>query len=314
MLKNIKKNKAIVLVGPTASGKTSFGIKLAEKFFGEIISADSRQVYKGMDVGTGKDLADYTFLNEDNKKVEIPYHLIDVAAPGEEFNLAKYLKLANEALDDIVKRGKLPIIVGGSGLYVQALVDNYAISESKPDKEKRAELEKMEKDELYSLIEEKYPKFAKRINNSDKNNPRRLVRYLEILDGDKKINKKIEHPKFDFLVLGKKISQEKLKDNIYKRLIFRLEEEKMVDEIKKLHKDGLSWEKLDRLGLEYRYVSSYLRKKITYQEMVDKLFREIRKFSKRQNTWFKRWGKQGREIKWVKKIAEAEKSVAEFIS
>lgn len=313
MKKNINKNKAIVIVGPTSSGKTSLGIKLAEKFSGEIIGADSRQVYKGMDIGTGKDLKDYIFLNNKKEKIKIPYHLIDVALPSEEFNLVKYLKLANKALDDVAKRGKLPIIVGGSGLYVQALVDNYIISDSKPNKKRREKLEKMSKEELYSIIEKDNKYFAKRINNSDKNNKRRLVRYIEILEGDKKLNKRIEHPKFDFLVIGSKVAQEKLKDNIYKRLIFRLDEG-MVDEVKGLHKNGLSWERLDSFGLEYRYVSAYLRKKITYQEMVDKLFIEIRKFSKRQNTWFRRWEKQGREIKWVKKVKDAEKLINNFIS
>ncbi|NCD00492.1 tRNA (adenosine(37)-N6)-dimethylallyltransferase MiaA [bacterium] len=313
MKKNSNKNKAIVIVGPTSSGKTSLGIKLAEKFSGEIIGADSRQVYKGMDIGTGKDLKDYTFLNNKKEKIKIPYHLIDVVLPSEEFNLVKYLKLANKALDDITERGKLPIIVGGSGLYVQALVDNYTVSDSKPNKKRREELEKMSKEELYSIIEKDNKYFAKRINNSDKNNKRRLVRYIEILEGDKKLNKRIEHPKFDFLVIGSKVAQEKLKDNIYKRLISRLEEG-MVDEVKGLYKNGLSWERLDSFGLEYRYVSAYLRKKITYQEMVDKLFIEIRKFSKRQNTWFRRWEKQGREIKWVNKVKDAEKLINNFIS
>ncbi len=314
MLKKYKKNKAIVLLGPTASGKTSLGIKLAQEFSGEIISADSRQVYKGMDIGTGKDLVEYTFLDDNKKRVNIPYHLIDVSSPEEEFNLAKYLKLANEALDDISKRGKLPIIVGGSGLYLQALVDNYIISESKPDKEKRKELEKLDKEELYKMIKKNHLEFAKRINNSDKNNKRRLIRYLEIFAGDKKINKKTEHPNFDFIVLGKKISQQKLKDNIYKRLISRLEKEGMVNEIEKLHKDGLSWERLDSFGLEYRYISAYLRKKITYQEMVDKLFIEIRRFSKKQKSWFRRWEKQGRKIIWIKEVKEAERIISNFIN
>ena len=163
--------KVIVILGPTASGKTAVGVKLAKALKGEIVSADSRQVYRGMDVGTGKDLAEYG---------KIPYHLIDVADPQEIFDLAQYQKLAFEAINDILRRGKLPIVAGGSGLYLQALVDGYQLSTVKPDAKLRAGLEQKTLAELQKILAKQNKIFFAKLNNSDRNNKRRLIRYIEI--------------------------------------------------------------------------------------------------------------------------------------
>ncbi|MCK5459937.1 tRNA (adenosine(37)-N6)-dimethylallyltransferase MiaA, partial [Candidatus Parcubacteria bacterium] len=173
--KNIKNKKRIIaILGPTAVGKTKLSVKLACQFNGEIVSADSRQIYKGMDVGTGKDLQDYQ-INLKSKKlktVKIPYHLIDVVSPNTEFNLAKYQKLAYKAIDNILLKEKTPFLVGGSGLYLQAVVDGYNLSETKPDKKLRRGLEKLSASQLFARLRKIDPKFANELNNSDKKNSR----------------------------------------------------------------------------------------------------------------------------------------------
>jgi len=310
MLKN--KNKIIVVLGTTASGKTKLGVDLARKFNGEIISADSRQVYRGMDVGTGKDLDEYK---------NIPYHLIDVVNPNTKFSLAKYQKLAFGAIDDILKRGKTPIIVGGTGLYLQAVVDNYNLSGARPDKELREKLEEKSAGELFLELKKINSKFAERLNESEKKNKRRLIRYIEIMQDKGAEKKGVSHPigcetpkaKYDFLLLGLTWPRETLKERIYKRLMERLEKENMVGEVKELHKDGVSWKRLESFGLEYKYISLYLQGKLDYEEMVEKLNIAIRQFAKKQMTWFRRWEKQGRKINWVKDGEEAEKLVREFL-
>ncbi|MDD2681210.1 MAG: tRNA (adenosine(37)-N6)-dimethylallyltransferase MiaA [Patescibacteria group bacterium] len=306
-LKNNQKSLVLVILGPTASGKTSLGVRLADKYNGEIVSADSRQVYQGMDIGTGKDLAEYE-LND--KKT--PYHLIDIVSPNIEFNLAKYTKLANQALSDICARKKLPIIVGGTGLYLQALVDNYELSEVKPNEAKRQELESLSRDDLYLRLEKLKPDFARKLNNSDKLNPRRLVRYLEIFEQGGELPKKQE-PKYEFLLIGLNWPDEILRERIIKRINDRLDNEGMVAEVEGLHADGLSWQRLISFGLEYKFISYYLLEKLSYEEMVAKLSDASYRFAKRQKTWFKRWEKQGRKINWVNNQAEAEELINDYL-
>lgn len=342
-------NKIIVILGPTASGKTSLGVKLAHKFNGEIISADSRQVYKGMDVGTGKDLKEYNFkitnyklsplrrdpaLNKYNKVagqitnkiqnlkskksksrfIKIPYHLINVVSPKTEFNLAKYQKLALKAIDDVLRRGKTPIIVGGTGLYLQALIDGYALSEVKPDKALRARLEKKTVEQLFAMLEKIDSDFAKTVNESDRKNKRRLIRYLEI-KGSKSPRGLLEPlRKYDFLLIGLTWPKEVLEKRIYKRLIERLEKEDMIGEVERLHKQSVSWKRLESFGLEYKFISLHLQGKLEYDEMVERLFIAIRQFAKKQMTWFRRWERQGRKIEWVKDSKETRKLVSEFLN
>ena len=300
-IKNDK--KIIVILGPTASGKTKLAVELAEKFNGEIVSADSRQVYRGMDIGTGKDLAEYS----------VPYHLIDVVNPKLRFDLAQYQKLAFAAIDDILGRGKLPILAGGSGLYLQAVIDNYKLSDAKKDLALRKKLEKLNAGELFKKLEKLSPNLAVKLNQSDKNNKRRLIRYLEILEQDKNFKSRKGQKKYEALLIGLSYSGEILKQRIFKRLMDRLKEQNMIGEVENLRAKGLSWKRLEEFGLEYKFISLYLQGKLQYEEMVEKLNQAIYQFAKRQLTWFKRWEKQGVKINWLKDFKKIEKLTKEFL-
>jgi len=331
-----QKNKLVVILGPTAGGKTKLAVELASKFNGEIVSADSRQVYRGMDIGTGKDLQDYRLKlpNSNNqfpnkfkiprscvrdkqnskfKTAEIPHHLIDVVSPQVRFDLAKYQNMAFQAIDDILHRGKLPILVGGSGLYLQAVVDNYKLSEVKKDLALRKKLEKLSTAELFLNLKKLSPKLAAKLNNSDKNNRRRLIRYLEILDQDENFKNRQGKRKYHALLIGLKFGKGILKQRIFKRLLARLKEQNMIGEVENLRARGLSWKKLDDFGLEYKFIALYLQGKLKYDEMVEKLNLAIYQFAKRQLTWFNRWEKQGAKINWVKSNKQVEILVKEFL-
>lgn len=317
-MENNKKQKVIVIVGSTSSGKTGVAVKAGLKYDGEVVSADSRQVYCGMDIGTGKDLCEYDIETE-NGKVHIPYHLIDVVEPNEQFTLADFQKQGYAALDDIIARGKLPIVAGGTGMYAQALVDGYDLSSVKPDNPDRDILEKKSVAELFDILAGYNKKFADNLNNSDRNNKRRLVRYIEmakIQDKDLKIDKvdKQQVEKYEFLVIGLKWPREVLHSRIYKRLLERLEKEDMVDEVADLQRQGVSWQRLEAFGLEYRYIARYLQDKLTYEEMIDELHKAIKKFAKQQRKWYRRWERQGREIFWYEgETPELWKKVAAFL-
>ncbi len=317
-----KFNKIVAIIGPTASGKTGLGVKLAYEFNGEIVSADSRQVYRGMDVGTGKDLVEYQIKlkakGEKLKVINIPYHLIDVVDPWEEFSLAKFQKLAYKAIDNILSRNKLPIVVGGTGLYAQAIVDGYKLPSAVPDKKLRSELEKMNIKELWLKLTKLNPHFANRLSESDKKNKRRLIRYLEIASsgegGESIFPSTNEEKRYETLILGLTWPKEILAERIYKRLIERLEKEGMIAEVERLHTQGVSWERLVSFGLEYKYIAWYLQEKLDYDQMVEQLFGAIKKFAKRQMTWFRRWERQGAKIHWIKDKKEARRLVKKFLS
>ena len=305
--------KIVAVVGTTASGKTKLGVDLARKFNGEIVSADSRQVYKGMDVGTGKDLADYKVKTWFGKTVDIPYHLIDIAEPSEDFDLAQFQKKAYQVIDDISARGKLPILVGGTGLYAQAVVEGYQLSEAGRDEKLRQQAEAKDLDQLWRDIRQLDPDFAARINTSDRNNKVRLVRYWEKLKQGSKNKGVSRSPRYNSLVLGVTYPRNKLEQRIYTRLIERLEQEGMIEEVENLHDQGLSWPRLERFGLEYKWVAYYLQGKIDYREMVDNFYQEINKFDQRQVAWLKRWEKQGRKIHWIKNKKQARSRVKKFL-
>lgn len=307
-LKKTSKPRVLVILGPTASGKTSLAVKLAAQFNGEIISADSRQVYKGMDIGTGKDLKEYCF-----GRLRIKYHLIDVVGPQTKFDLAQYQKLAFKAIEKILKQRRLPIIVGGSGLYLQALVDNYQLSEVMPDLKKRAAREKLSIQELFQELCRLKPEFARRLNNSDKNNPRRLIRYLEIIERGETVKRQTVDSPYDFLILGLTWPDADLRCRIEFRLLERLEKEGLVAEVKELHEAGISWDRLKSFGLEYRFISQHLLGELSYQEMVFKLATAIYRFAKRQKTWFRRWEKQGRKIHWIKGEQAASRLIEKYL-
>lgn len=293
------KSKIIVILGPNASGKTGLSIKLAKKFKGEVVSADSRQVYKGMDIGTGK------ITKEEMQG--IPHHLLDVASPKKRFSVAEYKILAEKAIAKIQKKNKIPFLVGGTGFYIQAVADNIQMPAVKPDWKLRAKLEKKPVPELYRMLKKLDLSRAKGI---DKNNPRRLIRALEIVLKSKRLIPPLSQnkPNFEALFLGVKRDKKELEKLIEKRLLKRLKAG-MIDEVKKLRKSGISWKRLEEFGLEYRYIALYLQNKLSYEQMAERLQKEIEHYAKRQMTWFKR----NQRIKWIKEYSQAEKLVRDFL-
>jgi len=290
--------KLLVIVGPNASGKSDLAVKLAKKFNGEVVSADSRQVYKGMDIGTGK------ITKEEMQG--IPHYLLDVASPKRKFSVAQYQKKTIEAIKKIQRKGKLPILCGGTGFYVQAVVDGLVFPKVKPDWKLRKTLEQKSAKELYEYLKKLDPERAKTI---EKDNKRRLVRAIEIvLKTGKPVPKLKKQKLFDVLMIGIKRDKEELKERIRKRLLKRLKQG-MIEEVKKLKESGLSWKRLEEFGLEYRWIARYLQGKIGYQEMIEKLQKDIEDFAKRQLTWFKR----DKRIHWIKSFKEAKELVEEFI-
>lgn len=307
-----KTNKLIAIVGQTATGKTDLSIKLglwlnlrkSQKKFdirgAEIISADSRQVYKEMDIGTGK-------ITEKEKK-GIPHHLLDVVSPKERFTVAKYKKLVSEIINKIFKKKKITLLVGGTPFYIKTVIDGLTIPKVKPDWKLRKKLQKKTAKQLFQRLKKKDPRRAKTI---DKHNKRRLIRALEIIE---KTNKPVpplqkKEPDFNILMLGIKKPKKKLKKLIAKRLKKRLKKG-MIEEVKKLKKSGLSWSRLEEFGLEYRYIARYLQNKLKYEEMVQKLQKEIEHFAKRQMTWFKR----DKRIHWIKTYQEAKRLTKAFLT
>ncbi len=311
------KDKVIAIVGTTGSGKTSLAVDLSLKFRGEVVSADSRQVYKYMNIGSGKDLDEYT-VEKNGEKINIPYHLIDVVHPNEKYDLAKWLKDAKIVIADIVARKKLPIIAGGTGLYVQSLIDGYKLSEASVDQDLREELEKLEVDDLFKKLKNINQVLADNLNNSEKNNKRRLIRHIEILTNTQTniLEKKTEQTKpYDHLIIGLTWPREDLKKRILKRIIDRLDNEDMLEEVERLHsKHEVSWARLESFGLEYKFLSRHLQGKINYDEMIKRLHIATNQFAKRQMTWFRRWEKQGAKIHWIKDFKEAEKLSRKFLN
>lgn len=286
-----KKSKLIAVVGPTASGKSDLAVEISKKINGEIISADSRQVYKGMDIGTGK------ITKKEMRGV--PHYLLDVASPKRRFTAAQFRKKALEVIEQIYKKNKIPIICGGTGFYIQAVIDGLIIPEVKPDRKLRAQLEKLTAEELFKKLKKLDLRRAK---NIDKHNRRRLVRALEIAIKTKKPIPllKTKLPEFNTLIIGVKKSQKELKILIKKRLLKRLRAG-MIEEIKRLKKSGVSWRRLEEFGLEYRWIAYYLQNKISYQEMIENLQKKIEQYAKRQMTWFKR----DKRIHWIANKKEA---------
>ncbi len=289
--------KLIVILGPTASGKTNLSIKLSKKFRGEVVSADSRQVYKGMDIGTGK-------ITKKEMR-DIPHYLLDVVSPKKRFSVLQYQKLALKAIKKIQKKNKVPFLAGGTGFYIQAVVDGIVIPKVKPDWKLRAKLEKKSTKELFLMLKKLDSRRAK---NIDKNNPRRLIRALEIVIKSKRPVPPLKKnkPQFEVLMIG--VKRENLKERIRKRLLKRLKIG-MVEEVKKLRKSGLSWKRLEEFGLEYKHIAQYLQEKLNYNEMIEKIQKESEHFVKKQITWFKR----DERIKWIKNYNQAEKLIQKFL-
>jgi len=290
--------KLLVIVGPTASGKSKLAVFLAKKFNGEVVSADSRQVYKYLDIGSGKIT---------KKEMEgIPHHLLDVANPKRKFTVAQYQKLAQKAIEKIMEKKKLPILCGGSGFYIKAVIEGLQIPKVPPDWKFRKKLEKKSAKELYEKLKKLDPERAKTI---DPKNKRRLIRALEIIKKLKKVPKlKKIPPPYKILIIGIKKSKKQLKILIKKRLKKRLKKG-LIAEVKKLRKYGLSFKRLKEFGLEYKWVALYLEKKISYQEMVKNLLKDIERFAKKQISFFKKL----KGVKWVKNYKEAQNLVRRFL-
>ncbi len=274
----------IVILGQTATGKSDLAVKIAKKIDGEVISADSRQVYRGLDIGTGK------ITKKEMKGV--PHHLLDVTNPKDKFTVAEYQKKAMLAIADIISRGKTPIICGGTGFYIDAITKGTIFPEVSPNIKLRKFLYSKSTIVLFEYLKKIDPERAKSI---DSKNKVRLVRAIEIVKVLGKVPKITEEiPPYKFIKIGLCLPPEKLKKKIEKRLLARMKIG-MLSEAKRLHREGLSWKRMEELGLEYRYMALCLQNKITKQEMLKKLNSEIYKYAQRQMTWFKR----DKEIKWL---------------
>lgn len=284
------KSQIIVVLGPTATGKSALAVKLARVLKGEIISADSRQVYKGLDIGSGK-------ITPAEMK-GVPHHLLDVASPKSrnKFTVAQFQKMGQKIVQEIIERGNVPIICGGSAFYIQALVDGITLPEVLPNPKLRARLEKMPLKKLQAMLKKLDPR---RFAEIDQDNPVRLIRAIEIatelgkVPALKKSSEKSEHSPYNPLFIGLNLSADELHKKIKKRLDSRLQDG-MINEVAQLHKDGVTWKRLESFGLEYRAIAEFLQKKISAEEMSDKIETETRQFAKRQMTWFKK----DRRIKW----------------
>lgn len=273
----MKKDPLITVLGPTASGKSDIAVEIALAHSGEVVSADSRQVYRGMDIGSGK-------ITEEEMR-EIPHHLLDVADPKERYTASQYKKDAENAISDIHARGNLPILCGGTGFYISSVVNDLEFPEVPPNEELRKVLEKKSTEELFEELQKKDPERAESI---DRHNKVRLVRALEIVEhlGAVPTLEKRESP-YDLLLIGLNPDRDTLREKIHIRLEQRLKEG-MIEEVKELHQRGVSWSRLEELGLEYRYLALYLQDKLTFEEMQTRLESEINHYAKRQMTWFKR--------------------------
>lgn len=279
--------KVVAVVGTNASGKSALGIELAKKYNAEIISADSRQVFRGLDLGSGKVTPEET--------QGVPHHLIDVREPNEFFSMADFQRMAYRAIDEIRGRGRLPMIVGGTGLYVDSVLDGYLLSDKEPDLAYRAELEKLTTPQLYDMLLELKPDVQ-----VEKNNRNRVMRIIErIHDGDDATPGK--QARFESLRLGVSWPREVLSRRIDERLQRRLEQG-MIEEVQRLMDEGATTEFLLGLGLEYRFITQYLIGEIPdRQAMLDKLAIAIKQFAKRQMTWFRR----NPEIVWLDMSGDA---------
>ncbi len=288
------RGKLIVIMGTNASGKSGLGVELALKYGGEVVSADSRQVFRGLDLGSGK-------ITPDETK-GVPHHLIDVCQPGEFFSMADFQRLAFEAIDGILTRGKIPFLVGGTGLYGDSVADGYELSDVGPDLTLRARLETYETPALYEMLKEKLPD-----TDIDPKNRNRVMRALERLAADD-YHPGRRNPRYETLKLGVTWPRELLKARIDERLDRRLKEG-MVEEVRGLMEAGVSTEFLMKLGLEYRYLTRYLLGEMGYDQMVLELGNAIKKFAKRQMTWFRREEK----LRWLDMAGDPVNQAAELI-
>ncbi len=289
MNKNDKK-LLIVITGPTATGKTRLAARVAHRLDGEIISADSRQVYRGMDIGTGKDREDY----HADEKI-IASHLIDIHPPGYEYNVYEFQKDFLAAFEDIISRNKLPVLCGGTGLYVEAAISGYKLIKVPQNDKLRSELDDMPTNALVEIL----GSMKKLHNTTDITDRNRLIRAIEIARHEQAHQDAYrDYPAIRPIIFAIEFERDTLRRRITERLTTRLDQG-MVEEVRKLLADGLSPAQLKFYGLEYRFVTDFVTGDITYDEMFDKLNTAIHQFAKRQMTWFRRMERKGHEIHWI---------------
>ncbi len=282
------KNTILTVIGPTAVGKTSLAVRLADKYKGEIISADSRQVYTGLDIGSGKDLSEY-FINGN----KIPAYLIDIISPADEFNLFMFITEFNKAIAAIYDRGKLPILVGGTGLFLHAVFNRYKLSKVEFDRTKIYELEKYSDDELRDRL---------RVSSSSLHNTTDLLdrsRIIKaILTSEADSTDFIQAPELRFINLcilpERKIIHERIEARLENRL-----KNGMVEEVENLLTQGITYSRLEQFGLEYRYIALYLKGALNYNDMKQKLASAIKRFAKRQITWIRKFDREGNKIHYL---------------
>lgn len=286
----------IIVLGPTAVGKTAIGVALARVFNGEIISADSRQTYRHLDIGSGKDLADYA---QSSEGPAVPYHLIDITELPAEYNVYNYQQDFYKAFKDISNRGKLPVVVGGTGMYLDAIVRDYQLVILPENKKLHEELEATPLEVLADRLMKLQPDLHKKCDLLEKD---RVIKALEIIEAKKQgvESTSVQRPEIKPLIIGTTLPRPQLWENISIRLRERLDGG-MLEEVQSIHESGISWERLEKLGLEYRFCSEFLQGKIaSKEELYQSLFIAIRQFAKRQETWFRMMEKKGVEIKWLK--------------
>ncbi len=294
-----ERSKIIVILGPTSSGKSDLAIEVAQKYNGEIISADSRQVYREMNIGTGK-------ITKAEQKLAT-HHMLDIVSPKSTFNAAQFKKRAEKIIKDILQKNKLPIICGGTGFWIKAIVDNVNFPEVKPNQKLRNTLNKKSASELFQMLKKLD---SERIKSIDTKNKVRLIRAIEICKTIGKVpnpsNNKI---KYDFLQIGIDVPKEKLQSNIQKRLTNRFQQG-MIDEVEKLHKNHkLSWKKIQSFGLGYYWITLYFQKKISREELFEKVYLAEKDYAKRQMTWFQK----DKRIKWTKNAKEVHTLIQKFL-
>ncbi|MDD5698022.1 MAG: tRNA (adenosine(37)-N6)-dimethylallyltransferase MiaA [Victivallaceae bacterium] len=285
-----KAMKIVVVTGPTATGKTALAVQLAACFDGEIVSVDSRQVYRSLDIGTGKDLAEYRV-----EERVIPHHLIDIADPNYTYNLMEFCRDARRAVETIGKAGRLPVLAGGTALYLNAFLSGFSLPGVPADEAKRRQLNSKTVAELDELLSQTSPELFAQLK--DHRNRARLLRALEKAQSPDRMP---PAPPLQFtpLIIGVYFPRQTVHRRIEARLDARLRAG-MVEEIARLHENGVSWERLDFLGLEYRYVAEYLRGKTNFAAMREKLLIKIRQFAKRQDIWFRKMEREGHVIHWL---------------
>lgn len=335
--------KGIAIVGPTASGKSEIAIKLAQKYNGEIISCDSRQIYRGMDIGTGKvkndlsEISNFQFPISKYKEVtifiseKIRHHCIDIISPNTPYSVAQFQKKANTAIKDILRRGKLPILCGGTGLWAQAVVENMSFPKVLPNAELRNSLQNASAQKLFTQLQKLNPD---RANTIDPKNKHRIIRAIELSLAQKASSPPLENDEGGEKSLpasDRQATQSLTKKSIHwtiiaiaphKEILFKKIEQRlddrlargMIEEVNSLHRNKkVSWNRLDSFGLEYRWISRFLRGLVSQDEMREKLLIDIRHYAKRQLTWLHRWEKMGRTIHWVTSSKETELIIKTFL-